>query len=320
MRLLRTRIYVDGYNLYYGRLKRTPYKWLDIVALFEQKILPTVLYLDPLDGAPCTMELDGCAVKYFTATILESLSTNKDSVSSQAVYHNALRRHCADRVHFIMGRYSVYEASQHVISADVPKRQPRDCPKLSVWKIEEKQTDVNLALQAYDDALRGDIDQIVMVTNDTDLAPALAMIRARCPSIVVGLVIPTRLNQDSTDQEREANTSLSKHAHWTRRHITDEELLASQLPPVVLGGRRPAVKPDSWYPNPGNLRQLLTMAKPVLKGRGETMKWAARPNEYMQNQRPLDLIATDEGAQLVFSYIENYIAEQINQVPDAPPL
>lgn len=26
-------LYVDGFNLYYGALKRTPYRWLDLAAL-----------------------------------------------------------------------------------------------------------------------------------------------------------------------------------------------------------------------------------------------------------------------------------------------
>lgn len=30
-----TTIYIDGFNLYYGALKGTPYKWLDIVKLFS---------------------------------------------------------------------------------------------------------------------------------------------------------------------------------------------------------------------------------------------------------------------------------------------
>tara|TARA_R110002072_G_scaffold29206_4_gene92759 strand:- start:564 stop:863 length:300 start_codon:yes stop_codon:yes gene_type:complete len=30
---MRTCVYVDGFNLYYGALKRTPYKWLDLAAL-----------------------------------------------------------------------------------------------------------------------------------------------------------------------------------------------------------------------------------------------------------------------------------------------
>ncbi|TAZ03486.1 NYN domain-containing protein, partial [Rhizobium ruizarguesonis] len=42
-----------------------------------------------------------------------------------------------------------------------------------------KQSDVNLALHLYDDAVSGDVDQVVLVTNDTDLTPALEMLQAR---------------------------------------------------------------------------------------------------------------------------------------------
>ena len=42
--MAKTCIYIDGYNLYYSRLKGTPYKWLDIVALSRDQI---VLPQDP---------------------------------------------------------------------------------------------------------------------------------------------------------------------------------------------------------------------------------------------------------------------------------
>ena len=38
---LRTR--VDGYNFYYGCLKGTHFKWLDLFELFERHVLPSVL-------------------------------------------------------------------------------------------------------------------------------------------------------------------------------------------------------------------------------------------------------------------------------------
>ena len=37
---MRTFIYVDGFNLYYGALKGTAWKWLDLVALFEKVLQP----------------------------------------------------------------------------------------------------------------------------------------------------------------------------------------------------------------------------------------------------------------------------------------
>jgi hypothetical protein len=36
---VRTVVYVDGYNLYYGLLRGTKLKWLDLVALFESHVL-----------------------------------------------------------------------------------------------------------------------------------------------------------------------------------------------------------------------------------------------------------------------------------------
>nr|WP_081647355.1 NYN domain-containing protein [Rhizobium grahamii] len=91
-----------------------------------------------------------------------------------------------------MGNYSLYKANQQIVPADDPKRWPRDCDKIQVWKLEEKQSDVNLALHLYDDALNGEVDQVVLVTNDTDLALALEILKVRCPHSVRGLVIPTR--------------------------------------------------------------------------------------------------------------------------------
>ena len=37
--VMKTNFYIDGFNLYYGVLKRTPNKWLDLSNLFS-KILP----------------------------------------------------------------------------------------------------------------------------------------------------------------------------------------------------------------------------------------------------------------------------------------
>ena len=37
---MRVRVYVDGFNLYYGALKSTPFKWLNLVTLAEQVLPP----------------------------------------------------------------------------------------------------------------------------------------------------------------------------------------------------------------------------------------------------------------------------------------
>jgi hypothetical protein len=97
---LRTRVYVDGYNLYYGCVRKTAYKWLDIRALAAQ-ILATIR-LD-VDGAPATFALESLAIKYFTAAILKNFARHEDSVPSQAAYHQALRGHLGPAVSLIEG-------------------------------------------------------------------------------------------------------------------------------------------------------------------------------------------------------------------------
>ena len=37
---MRTSIYIDGFNLYYGAVKGTPYKWLDFHAAFTMLLQP----------------------------------------------------------------------------------------------------------------------------------------------------------------------------------------------------------------------------------------------------------------------------------------
>nr|WP_281419724.1 antitoxin Xre/MbcA/ParS toxin-binding domain-containing protein [Rhizobium sp. RHZ01] len=175
---------------------------------------------------------------------------------------------------------------------------------------------MNLALHLYDDARSGEVDQVVLVTNDTDLAPALEMLQARCPHIVRGLVIPTRKVGLGGDLEREANVSLAKLAHRVRRHISEDELRASPLPDVVPGRRRASIKPHSWYAKPHHLTKMMEMARPVLRTEGEILKWARRESVQLGGRRPIDLIETDAGAVEVFDYIEAYIRKQLDRAGD----
>jgi len=287
---LRTRIYVDGYNLYYGCLKSTPYKWLDLMALFERCILPS--------SAPVESTLLPLGIKFFTAKILEKAAKALDSVSSQARYHTALRKLYSERIEIIEGYYSLIESKARLVNPAVPETWPRDCQETLVWKLEEKQSDVNLALQAYHDAITGEVDQVVIVTNDTDIAPALHLIRSHT-KVQIGLVVPSRT------QQRIPNSELVELAHWVRTHITLEELAKSQLPRVIAG-RKPTMKPESWYARPDLLERVVALALPVTGSRGKAFKWMEDPNPHLGGRTPIELVETDEGAEQVIAYIERY--------------
>lgn len=78
---MNTIVYVDGYNFYYGCLKGTPYKWLDIVRLFTEHILPSSAF--GVTSRPLKLN-------YFTADILERAAKSPDSVPCQMRYLRAL--------------------------------------------------------------------------------------------------------------------------------------------------------------------------------------------------------------------------------------
>jgi hypothetical protein len=71
---MRTAVYVDGFNLYYGALKGTPFRWLNIDVLMPH-LLP----------AGCNV----ISIKYFTARV--SGSPDIDAPRRQAIYLKALR-------------------------------------------------------------------------------------------------------------------------------------------------------------------------------------------------------------------------------------
>lgn len=299
---LRTRIYIDGYNFYYGCLRGTPHKWLDLLPLFENHILPSALLKDGDGHIRQSALLPSPSIKFFTAKIIESVARSTDSVSSQARYHTALRKLHDGRIELIEGYYAVNKMKVKVVDADEPNRPPRECKEVQAWKVEEKQSDVNLALQVYHDAITGQIDHAVIVTNDTDIAPALAMIRAHT-QVLMGVVVPT------TDHTRPPNTDLVKLAHWTRRHINSSELAACQLPRVIPG-KRPTIKPDSWYGQPELLKEIMELAIPVRGSRASAYKWMEQPNPYLDNEIPIELAETVEGAARVLEYIRSWILKQ----------
>lgn len=165
---LRTRVYIDGYNLYYGCLKRSPYKWLDLRRLIE-RILLNVPY--ERNGIPVCYRLQTPSIKYFTASILQTFAKSDDSVACQAHYHSALRGQLGHEVQIIKGYYDARRARAREWTEG---KAARESEKIEIWKLEEKQSDVSLALHAYSDAIRNEVEQVVIVTNDTDFAPALA--------------------------------------------------------------------------------------------------------------------------------------------------
>jgi len=233
LQVLRTQIYIDGYNLYYGRLRETPFKWLDVVALFSS-ITRSI--------EPHTKII---SVKFFTAPALSKFASHgQDSMRAQNDYHRALEARYPNYFEKILGSH-VYEKNGTRMPLFVPNQSFDKTISVKVWRLVEKKTDVNIAISMYRDVNRGDINQIVLFSNDTDAEPAIKALTEDFPALKIGLIMPITPHI-SEKKRRPASVSLSKLAHWTRTYINDDELALAQLPKQVATNKKPAQKPLHW--------------------------------------------------------------------------
>jgi len=293
---LRTRVYIDGYNLYYGCLKNSAHRWLDVRMLTE-RILISILHEQ--NGQPIPHRFTTPAVKYFTASILKNFAKSDESISCQAQYHNALSAYLGNAFEIIKGYFDARPARAYKWESG---KAARDCDRVEIWKLEEKQSDVALALQAFSDAIRKEVDQIIFITNDADFQPAMQLIRQHT-SAIIGLIVPTKPDTGSV------NVELEKHAHWIRRHILEDEIAQSQLPPMVRRRHDVIHKPLSWYARPDLLIPIFEEAKRVRGSSGGARKWLNQPCAHLDGRIPITMCEQDDTARVLRSYMDRYAVE-----------
>jgi NYN domain len=205
-------VYVDGFNLYYGALKGSRNKWLDLDALFRT-LLPTH---------------DIKRIRYFTARI-SGRPDNPDSPTRQDTYLRALRT---------LPNVSVHLGKFLQSNVRMPLAHPkRGGPKtIEVIKTEEKGSDVNLATYLLIDAFRHDSDLAVVVSNDSDLCEPIRIVKDEF-NVPVALFVP----HNRTSQ------ALAKLRPLFVKQIRSGPLSASQFPQQLTDAQgRKIVKPASW--------------------------------------------------------------------------
>jgi len=139
---MRTHVYVDGFNFYYGCVKGTPFKWLNFSELFRRLLPPN----------------DVRVIKYFTARV-EARPGDPDQATRQDAYFRALQT--LPTVEIVLGQFLTHPVT-------LPRADGMGYE--TVLRTEEKGSDVNLAAHLLHDAHRGLIDCAVIVSNDSDLA------------------------------------------------------------------------------------------------------------------------------------------------------
>ena len=159
-------VYIDGLNLYYGTLKKTPYKWLNVESLVKN-ILPS----------HCSI----VGIKYFTARI-SPVTGNINAPLRQSLYLRALKT--LKNVEIEEGHFLTHVARVPAIPKDCTCENLEMIKKkkmniIRVLKREEKETDVNLASHLLVDAFENKYKGAVIVSNDSDLFTPMQMIKTK---------------------------------------------------------------------------------------------------------------------------------------------
>ncbi len=207
---MRTIVYVDGFNLYHGALRYSPYKWLNVKALAESLI---------------GQDKQVVAVKYFTARV-SARPGDPGQPMRQLFYFRAL---ATTGVQLIYGRYL-----SHVVKAFKAKQVKGEPPFIDIVKTEEKGTDVNIACHMITDAADNLCDCAVLVSGDSDLTTPVKICRGKYGKMV-GVLNP----------QKQKCITLERSATFYK-HIREPALASCQFPAVLADAHGSFHKPSVW--------------------------------------------------------------------------
>jgi uncharacterized LabA/DUF88 family protein len=169
--------FIDGFNLYHAiaTLRRPELKWVDLTLLSKAFVRPLSELL--------------LKVFYFSAY---ADHVSESAQKSQKAYIEALK---LNQTTPILGQF---------------KKKGRKCPNCNhKWTgHEEKETDVNIASFLIDLAYQDAFDRALVISNDSDLVPAIRMVRSRFPEKRITTIAPpnyyhsNELIQVSSDKAR----------------------------------------------------------------------------------------------------------------------
>jgi len=204
---MKTNIYIDGFNLYFGCVKDTPYKWLDVA-----KMCRLLLPKDHIQR-----------IKYFTAKVKPRPNDPSQPIR-QATFWRVLRT--VPNLEIIEGSFLSHEVMM--------PRSPLGSGYVKVVKTEGKGSDVNLATHLLLDGFRNDYELAVVVSNDSDLLLPIRVVTEQFGK-PVGLLNP----------QKDASVKLVPHVMFVK-NIRPNVLKNSQFPPILTDGNGKFTKPADW--------------------------------------------------------------------------
>jgi hypothetical protein len=206
---MKTNIYVDGFNFYYGAVRGTPYKWLNIAEMCR-RLLPN----DQINS-----------IKYFTA-LVHPRPKDPDQRVRQETYIRALQT--IPNLEVIYGTFLSHEVVMP--QAGQPGKFAR------VIKTEEKGSDVNIATHLLMDGFRDEYELAAVVSNDSDLLMPIKVVMNELQK-PVGILMPARQGHPSQ--------VLTAQATFVKK-IRERVLAQSQFGTTLQDKMGNITKPASW--------------------------------------------------------------------------
>lgn len=203
---LKTTVYIDGFNLYYGCLRGTAHKWLDL-ATFCAQLLP---------------KNQITRIRYFTALVTPR-PNDPQQRTRQEMYLRAIRTipHLSiDLGHFLATKVWMMRSDRN--------------STVQVLKSEEKGSDVNLASRLLIDCYLSKCDVAVIISNDSDLLFPIEHVK-RYLGKTIGLVNP---------HERPSRELLAVANFY--KPIRSSLLAKCQFPDKLTDSVGNFHKPPSW--------------------------------------------------------------------------
>jgi len=202
----RTYVYIDGFNFYYGCIRSSPYRWLDLFK-FAQAMLP---------------KNDVVRVKYFTAIVKPS-TKDPTKVVRQQTFLRALAT--IPQIEIFLGSFQAH-----------PVRRPKadGSGSVEVIDMKEKGSDVNLATELLVDGFTNAYDVAVVVSNDSDLVAPIRAVRTKLGK-AVGIINP---HQRQSVELRTSASFIKEVRTWALAH--------SILPPDLHDANGEIHRPAGW--------------------------------------------------------------------------
>lgn len=207
---LRANAYVDAFNLYHGALKHRPAcKWLDLRALCS-RLLPAPFELDQLH--------------YFTSRLGHS-DADPGQPQRQDAYLRALKG-ANFPFYYTKGRFQTKTLRLPLVGSG---------ELVQVRQVQEKGSDVNLAVRLVSDACDHRMDAALVVTDDFDQEGALRVVGQEC-----GITVVVASPRCRSNLARATGADFTKMIH--------EDLLREcQLPTMVVDHEGHEVfRPSAW--------------------------------------------------------------------------